>query len=267
MIEEQVSRDSQTVTIKVSRRIATILEKYRVFVGWSTQQSLIGQSIRMPHGAEIEPYSTFYSGALLCSIGVGSYLHSPVSLPDFSVGRYCSIAIGLTVLGEEHPTDRVTTSNVTYVLGRPSAHHLALGALRQDHFADVDVEAVPHKWNGSAPIISHDVWIGQQVTLRRGVTIGTGAVVAAGALVTKDVEPFMIVGGVPARPLRRRFSDQTCERLLASKWWGFHPSQVLAKGMLDVEDFVGRIERGITSGSLRSFCPPRLTMASFENSA
>ncbi|GEO84863.1 hypothetical protein GCM10007920_25850 [Ciceribacter naphthalenivorans] len=66
------------------------------------------------------------------------------------------------------------------------------------------------------------MWIGYGAFIRAGLSIGDGAVVAAGAVVNKDVEPYSIVGGVPARMIRRRFDDRTIERLLAVQWWRFN---------------------------------------------
>lgn len=77
-------------------------------------------------------------------------------------------------------------------------------------------------------IIGHDVWIGSRVTILGGVTIGTGAIIAAGAVVNKDVPPYTIVGGVPAKIIRTRFSEDICSKLLESKWWEL-PDETLAK--------------------------------------
>jgi acetyltransferase-like isoleucine patch superfamily enzyme len=69
------------------------------------------------------------------------------------------------------------------------------------------------------PIIENDVWIGSQALILQNVRIHNGAIVAAGAVVTKDVAPYTIVGGVPAKPIRRRFEDDTIDALLKSRWW------------------------------------------------
>jgi len=77
-------------------------------------------------------------------------------------------------------------------------------------------------------VIGHDVWIGHGAIILPGRTIGTGAVVAAGSVVTKDVEPYMIVGGVPAEPIRRRFSERIADDLRAIAWWDWDHASLRA---------------------------------------
>ncbi|WP_215401727.1 MULTISPECIES: CatB-related O-acetyltransferase [unclassified Leucobacter] len=109
---------------------------------------------------------------------------------------------------------------------------------------------------GSYPQIGHDVWIGANVTLSAGITIGTGAVIASGALVTKDVAPYEIVGGNPAKPIRKRFSDSMVEDLLASKWWEYEPSQLFTEDPRDLSAVLARIERG----ELDPYVPRTITL-------
>lgn len=75
-------------------------------------------------------------------------------------------------------------------------------------------------------IIEHDVWIGDNSILLPGITVGTGAVIGAGAIVTKDVPPYAIVAGNPAKILRKRFSDEKIQELLATKWWEWDDEKI-----------------------------------------
>ena len=111
--------------------------------------------------------------------------------------KYLGVSYG------NHPTDLPSTS--------PAFYLSSFGFVQEDL---INQSAYQQKI-----VIGHDVWIGRDVTLLTGITIGTGAVVAAGAVVTKDVPPYAIVGGVPARILRYRFDEKIRDRLLASKWW------------------------------------------------
>lgn len=121
-----------------------------------------------------------------------------------TIGRYGSIADGVEILlGGNHRTDWVTTYPF------PEWPDLWPGAagIEGSHATRGDVT------------IGHDVWLGSQSMVLSGVTIGTGAVVAARAVVTRDVPPYAIVGGNPARVIRLRFDEETVAALLASRWW------------------------------------------------
>lgn len=78
-------------------------------------------------------------------------------------------------------------------------------------------------------IIGNDVWIGYEAVIMAGVTVGDGAIIGTRAVVTKDVPPYTIVGGVPAKPIRKRFSDDVIAQLLNLKWWDLPPEEILPK--------------------------------------
>jgi acetyltransferase-like isoleucine patch superfamily enzyme len=133
------------------------------------------------------------------TIGTRAHISGPAA-----VGRYCQIAPQVAIYGINHPLDHITTYVNKRLLGG------LVGSFN-------DVRAVD---------IGHDVWIGYGAIVVPGVSIGSGAVVAAGAVVTRDVEPYEIVGGNPARVLRRRFADEVVDVLLESRWWELSPDRL-----------------------------------------
>lgn len=151
---------------------------------------------------------TLYDGTL--SAGEYSYGYERIAIKHsyddtkLIIGKFCSIAAGVTVfLGGNHRIDWVTT----YPFGhsQESKHLCAAVAGHPTTKGDV--------------VIGNDVWLGNGATIMSGVTIGDGAVVTARALVTKDVAPYTVVGGNPARLIRTRFDPDTVERLLQLRWW------------------------------------------------
>jgi acetyltransferase-like isoleucine patch superfamily enzyme len=142
------------------------------------------------------------------AIGAWTYGRPKVRFPEsgarLSIGRYGSIADGVEILlGGNHRTDWVTTYPF------PELPRL---------WPEADGIAGSHTTRGDVTI-GHDVWLGSQAMILSGVTIGTGAVVAARAVVTRDVPPYAIVGGNPAKILRMRFGEDEIASLLASRWW------------------------------------------------
>ncbi len=139
------------------------------------------------------------------TLGDYSYVAGDSDIMSTDIGRFTSIAAATRINPGDHPMDRVTQHHCTY---RRATY--GFGADDAGFFA----------WRAAQRVrIGHDVWIGHGAIIMAGVAIGTGAVVGAGAVVTKDVEPYTIVVGTPARPLRRRFDEATCAALLRIAWW------------------------------------------------
>lgn len=169
--------------------------------------------LREAHGVEVGQYS------------YGSILN-PGLLPEGTrVGSYCSVGGDLIVRRRNHPTDRPVL--------HPFFYESALGFLTGD--------TIP--LGTSNPLhMGHDVWIGARVTILSGCRfIGNGAVIAAGAVVTRDVAPYTIVGGVPARSLRTRFDAERVAQIEASRWWDRDLADLIADPPFG--DMLGSIDR------------------------
>ena len=104
----------------------------------------------------------------------------------------------------------------------------------------MDVKNITEAWDNKGDIvIGNDVWIGYEAVILAGVTIGDGAVIGARAVVTKDIPPYTIVSGVPAKPIRKRFSQETIDLLLKIKWWNW-PEERIRQHITEIQS--GRIE-------------------------
>jgi acetyltransferase-like isoleucine patch superfamily enzyme len=138
-------------------------------------------------------------------IGRHSFCGYDCVILNASIGSFCSIADRVTIGGSGHPTHFVSTS--PFFL----SHRDAV----KTKFSRHDYYDVPRTE------IGHDVWIGFGAMIKSGVKIGHGSVVGMGSVVTKDVQPYSIVAGNPARELSRRFTEQVVDALIRSQWWHF----------------------------------------------
>ncbi|RYY35718.1 MAG: CatB-related O-acetyltransferase [Sphingobacteriaceae bacterium] len=146
------------------------------------------------------------------------------------VGSYVSIASDCIIGPNTHPIDKFSSSAVFY------SHKWGVVPKSADKRSEVNADK-------GEVIIGHDVWIGAQVVVLPGCKIGTGAVVAAGAVVTKDVPPYAIVGGVPAKLIKYRFDQPIIDGLLASRWWELAADKLLPYYNLPIEDFITGVNK------------------------
>ncbi len=210
--------------------------------------------ILFPKDVTVEAYCSFPATREFYDLGAFSYSETSHYMGRVTVGRYSSIASEVEFFGERHPSEWVTQSMITYDFGYPG-----LRIAHEDFGGGLPPPAeFPDRFGGPV-VIGHDVWIGRNVQIARGVTIGHGAVVAAGSVVSKDVAPYTIVGGVPAKPIRDRFPPKLAEALLASAWWDYPPTVLYEFDFKQPEAFCARLEEAKAAGRVTRFEPVRTT--------
>lgn len=160
------------------------------------------------HGYNRLGKHTSFTGEL----GLGSYIGENCHI-NAGIGRFCSIGNNVCTVSGTHPADKfVSTCPSFYSTGKQNNLSFVQHTIFNEHvYADTDKQL--------PVLIGNDVWVGFGATILPGVRIADGAIIAAGAVVTKDVPPYSIVGGVPAKPIRMRFESETIEFLLNFKWW------------------------------------------------
>ncbi|WP_309570869.1 DapH/DapD/GlmU-related protein [Deinococcus sp.] len=192
--------------------------------------------------SRLSPTPTVHPSAVLrdCTLGAWTEVAancrlSDIVLGDYSyvmegtqaihtvIGKFCSVAAGARLNPGNHP------------LERPTSHHLTYRAA--DYGLGENDDAFFEGRRAQPVTLGHDVWIGHGVTVLPGVSIGSGAAVGAGAVVTRDVAPYTVVAGVPARPLRTRFDPDTAARLQATAWWDWTHGELAAR-LPDLRDDV-----------------------------
>jgi acetyltransferase-like isoleucine patch superfamily enzyme len=209
------------------------------------QTGRLAADSRIEHPTSI--ISTVPPGAF---IDVGAFCNlSGGSINNVRFGRYCSVATGVTVGPHEHPTGWLTTSRTAYYPEVNGWDALVAGPNLGK------VRAGRRPFAGSCPVteIGPDVWIGQGAFLKAGLVIGPGAIIGARATVLKDVPPYAVVVGTPARVIRLRFPEPVVERLLALEWWRFSIYDLFDAPMDSIDAALDVIEGLVATGALAPY--------------
>lgn len=194
------------------------------------EQPWVHETSRITH-SELGPWTAIGPNCSITESTFGdySYCAGDVAIIYSEVGKFCSIASHVRLNPGNHPMHRVTQHHMTY-------------RRAQYGFCDTD-DAAFFDWRRADKVtVGHDVWLGHGVLVMPGVSIGTGAVVGAGAVVTKDIPPYTIAVGVPAKPLRPRFPEAVAAKLLAIAWWDW-PRDLLEERFEELNDLEAFLEK------------------------
>lgn len=172
-----------------------------------------------------------------------------------SIGRFCSIADWVVAGQTEHPLNTVSTSLI-FNRATFNWHENYHNLYDDENFNSVkaQIDKFHNEKNMFNIEIGNDVWIGYGAMIMNGVKVGDGAVIGAKAVVTKDVAPYSVVGGVPAKFIKKRFSDNVISKLMELKWWEYGPKILKGIDLTDVANAVDEIQKRIDAGIERYKC-------------
>ena len=182
-------------------------------------------------GENSRVYSTY--------IGYGSGISRDSIMDSVLIGKYTTLGPDIKVITGQHPTSKIVSTHPAFysVRGQMGFTYVDKTVFNETRFAKDQYKVV----------IGNDVWIGSYTRIMEGVTIGDGAVVAAGAIVTRDVPPYAIVGGIPAKIIKYRFDAETIQKLIGLKWWDKNQAWIKehADDFEDVEKLLAHLEKQI----------------------
>lgn len=201
------------------------------------KKNKISPSARFNRKTTFEGYNVIHDKSCVStsSLGYATYVGLNCNLCNCKIGRFCSIADNVSIINATHPTSVFVSSHpIFYSPNKQCGQSFVKESMFQEHLSI----------QGKSVIIGNDVWIGSNAKLMGGINIGDGAVVAAGAYVTKDVPPYAIVGGIPAKVIRYRFTQEEINILLKECWWNWSIEKIEANKelFLNIEEFCKKVD-------------------------
>lgn len=223
-------------------------------------KNVMGTGSKVSEGATLIPPVRLYGSVIVdkfSAIGKYTYIGTGTYVQNSHIGNYCSIARNIEIGAKAHPLTMLSSHSFQY-----NNNHFP----SQPEYQTAKVK--PPRKRERMTEIGSDVWIGTKSVIRAGITIGHGAVIGSSSVVTKDVRPYSIVAGIPAKEIRLRFDETTIARLLESRWWQLDPVDMDGIDFNDVETALNEIEtrRENYSNSIKkSLLTPLTNIATSKN--
>ncbi len=188
--------------------------------GADVYNSTFGRLVRLGRGTEVAE----------SHVGDYSYLGPGCTVVRAKIGKFCSVARDVEIGLGSHPSRDFVSTHPIFYLARPAHGWNLTDRDMREEFATT--------------VIGNDVWIGARALIKGGVTIGDGAIVGAGAVVTRDVPPYTIYVGVPAKLLRHRFDSDQITTLLSVRWWDWDEERLRSNAVdwLDINTFIEKLK-------------------------
>jgi acetyltransferase-like isoleucine patch superfamily enzyme len=180
---------------------------FKILYAYKFPNSVIYSGVKICKQSKIGKKTVLFDNVKLINSNIGAYtyIQKNTDIYDSEIGNFCSIASNVQIGLGFHPMDFISTSPIFYDCSQPLPEFFTNNKFNID--------------NSQRVIIGSDVWIGVSSIIKSGITIGVGSVIGAGSIVTKDVPPYSIVVGVPAKIIKYRFDNDLIAQLIESKWW------------------------------------------------
>lgn len=200
---------SNSFLLRIANSMNKLVLKQKNNISYS-RKVFIGFSVICEGNNTFDRRSSIFNSYL----GFGSYLGTNTEILNSKIGKYTSIGPNVKCVFGKHPSSTFVSTHPAFFSTRKQAGFSYVTQQKFEEFAK------PRDKEGKYSIlIGNDVWVGANVTILDGVSIGDGAIIASNALVNRDIAPYTIVGGVPAKEIKKRFSDEEIKFLLDLKWW------------------------------------------------
>lgn len=205
----------KSFVLKIKWLTQLILFLHKFFVLRKTKVK-IGKNVFYTFSSIFEGFNAIQENSEIsnCYLGLGTYIANDSNLKHTQIGKFSSIGPYVTTIFGNHPTAKFVSTHPAFFSTRAQS---GITFTQKELFKEFAKPITPDSKYSIE--IGNDVWIGAKVTILDGVKIGDGAIVASGALVNKNIAPYTVVGGVPAKKIKDRFNKEEQEFLLSFKWW------------------------------------------------